>query len=263
MNGSGNDFIIIDNHSEIIDKTSISSFVKSLCRRKFSVGADGLILIEPSDREDFKWCFYNSDGSAADMCGNGARCVSRLAHMLNICKERLTFETRVGKIEALVKGSRVQIKMPDPKHLKMDLVIEGVPCLCFIDTGVPHAVVIVDDLDATPIVKIGRLIRNHRVFMPEGTNVNFMVPINNNRIAIRTYERGVEDETYSCGTGAIASALIAAFKYGMKSPVTVQTQSRDDLNIFFQISEKNVCDVYLEGPTQLIYKGEIMDDIAK
>jgi len=240
MNGSGNDFIIIDNRLAVIDKQSISKFVETLCRRKFSVGADGLILIETSSREDFKWCFFNSDGSAADMCGNGARCVARLAHMLDICKERLTFETRVGTIEAIVKGTRVQIRMPDPTHLTLDKVIEGAPSLSLINTGVPHAVVIVDDLKNTPVVKIGKLIRYHRAFMPEGTNVNFMIALENNRIAIRTYERGVEDETYSCGTGAIACAMIAAHKYNMKSPVSVQTQSGDDLNIFFQMHEKQL-----------------------
>ncbi|MBF0453068.1 MAG: diaminopimelate epimerase [Candidatus Magnetomorum sp.] len=263
MNGSGNDFIIIDNRSNIIDKTSVSSFVKALCRRKFSVGADGLILIESSKRFDFKWRFYNSDGSEAEMCGNGARCVSRLAHMLGICGEQLTFNTRVGTIDAVVKDTRVQIAMPNPTHLKLDVVIEGVPSLSRINTGVPHAVVIVDDLENTPVVRMGRLIRNHRAFMPEGTNVNFMLPLRNNHIAIRTYERGVEDETFSCGTGAIASALIAAIKYGMQSPVTVQTHSGDDLNIFFSNEEKRLWDIYLEGPTQLIYKGELMDIVKK
>jgi len=260
MNGSGNDFIIIDNRDGIVDKSSITTFVKTLCQRKFSIGADGLILIEPSTRADFKWRFYNADGSEADMCGNGARCISRLANQLGICGEHLSFETRVGILHAIVKEARVQISMPAPKHMKLDDEIEGVPNLCRINTGVPHAVVIVDDLENTPVLRIGQMIRNHRAFMPDGTNVNFMLPMDNSQAVIRTYERGVEDETYSCGTGAVACALIGAIKYRMTSPLTVQTQGGEKLKIFFKKDGKNFSDVFLEGPTQLIYQGELMDE---
>jgi len=261
MNGSGNDFIIIDNRKSIVDKSSITTFVKTLCQRKFSIGADGLILIEPSKRVDFKWRFYNADGSEADMCGNGSRCIARLANQLGICGEHLKFETRVGIIDAIVKGSRVQISMPHPTHMNLDEEIEGIPNLCRINTGVPHAVVIVDDLENTPVVRIGKLIRNHRAFMPDGTNVNFMRLMDNNQAAIRTYERGVEDETYSCGTGAVACALIGAIKYSMQSPLTIQTHGGENLKIFFKKENMNFSDIYLEGPTQLIYQGELMDEI--
>jgi len=263
MNGSGNDFIIIDNRDNIIEKASISTFVESLCRRKFSVGADGLILIEPSTKADFKWRYYNADGGEAEMCGNGARCVARLATMLNICDTHMRFETRVGMIEAIVKGTRVQISMPDAAHLKLDEELDGVPSLCKINTGVPHAVVVVDDLENTPVNRLGKLIRNHRAFMPEGTNVNFMVPMENNHAAIRTYERGVEDETYSCGTGAVACALIGAIKFNMQSPVTAHTHGGDYLNIFFKMDDIKFSEISLEGPTQLIYKGELMDEIVR
>jgi diaminopimelate epimerase len=262
MNGSGNDFIIIDNRKGIVDNSSIATFVKSLCQRKFSIGADGLILIQPSTRVDFKWRFFNADGSEADMCGNGSRCISRLANQLGICGEHLKFETRVGIIEAIVKGSRVQISMPIPTLIKLDEEIEGIPNLSKINTGVPHAVVIVDDLDNTPVVRIGRLIRNHRAFMPDGTNVNFMQTINSNQTAIRTYERGVEDETYSCGTGAVACALIGAVKFGMQSPLTVQTHGGENLKVFFKKDDKTFSDIYLEGPTQLIYQGKLLDDTS-
>jgi diaminopimelate epimerase len=259
MNGSGNDFIIIDNREAIVDKSSITNFVKTLCQRKFSIGADGLILIEPSKRFDFKWRFYNADGSEADMCGNGSRCISRLAHWLGICGDHLSFETRAGIIEAIVKGSHVKIAMPLPTHMKLDEEIEGIPNLSRINTGVPHAVVLVDDLKNTPVVRIGQLIRNHRAFMPDGTNVNFMQPIKNNLAAIRTYERGVEDETYSCGTGAVACALIGAIKYGMQSPLTVKTHSGESLKIFFKENNMKFSEIYLEGPTQLIYQGELLE----
>jgi len=262
MNGSGNDFILIDNRESIVDESSITTFVKRLCQRKFSIGADGLILIEQSKRADFKWRFFNADGSEADMCGNGSRCISRLANRLGICGEHLRFETRVGIIEAIVKGSRVQISMPLPLHIKMDEEIEGIPNLCRINTGVPHAVVLVDDLANTPVVRIGRLIRNHRAFMPDGTNVNFMRPLENNQIAIRTYERGVEDETYSCGTGAVASAIISAIKFGLPSPLTVQTHGGENLKVFFKEDDMEFSDIYLEGPTQLIYQGELLDKIG-
>jgi len=261
MNGSGNDFIIIDNRSNIVDKKSISSFVATLCKRKFSVGADGLILIESSEKADFKWCFYNSDGSEAEMCGNGSRCVSRLAHMLGICEDHLCFDTRVGIINAIVKGTRVKIAMPDPMNIVLDEEIDGAPSLSRINTGVPHAVIIVDDIENAPVIKMGRIIRNHRAFMPDGTNVNFMRLSSKNQIAIRTYERGVEDETYSCGTGAIASALIAAIKYNMQSPITVQTRSGDDLNIFLKKTDNGVSEIFLEGPTQMIYQGKLLDNL--
>ncbi|ETR69955.1 MAG: diaminopimelate epimerase [Candidatus Magnetoglobus multicellularis str. Araruama] len=261
MNGSGNDFIIIDNHKQIIDKSSIVPFVKTLCQRKFSVGADGLILIEPSTRADFKWRFYNADGSEAEMCGNGSRCVSRLAYNLNICGDHLRLETRVGIIEAIVKGTRVKISMPDATHIKLDEEIDGIPSLCRINTGVPHVVVNVDDLENTPVVKIGRLIRNHRAFMPQGTNVNFMVTMNNNQAAIRTYERGVEDETYSCGTGSVACALIGAIKHGFQSPVTVHTHGGEKLKIYFNHHDNGISDIFLDGPTQLVYQGTLMDEV--
>jgi diaminopimelate epimerase len=260
MNGSGNDFIIIDNRENIVDKSSITNFVKKLCQRKFSIGSDGLIFIEPSTRVDFKWRFYNADGSEADMCGNGARCISRLANRLGICGEHLKFETRIGMIEAIVKGSRVQISMPLPSHLKLDEEIDGIPNLSRINTGVPHAIVIVDDLENTPVVRTGALIRNHRAFMPEGTNVNFMRPVDINQAAIRTYERGVEDETYSCGTGAVACALIGAIKFGMQSPVTIQTYGGENLKIFFKKDDMTFSEIYLEGQTQLIYQGELLEE---
>jgi len=265
MSGSGNDFIIVDNRDKIIDDTDLPGFVENVCQRKMSVGADGFILIENTDGADFKWQFFNSDGSRAEMCGNGARCAARFAYLNGIAKSELSFKTDAGMILALVTDDTVKIKMPDPSALKMDDVIElenGSLSVCFVNTGVPHVVIDVDNLEDVDIVRLGREIRFHKAFSPDGTNVNF-VHFRNDHIAIRTYERGVEDETLACGTGAIAGAIVMACKFGKTSPVRMLTRSGGFLTIHFQREGSQFNDVYLEGDARIIYKGELWEDAWK
>ena len=260
MSGSGNDFIIIDNREKIIREKGLTSFIKVVCARKYSVGANGLILIEPSKVSDFKWRFFNSDGSIADMCGNGARCVSRYAFVKGISTNEVKFETTRGIIEAEVKENKVKLKMPDPTNLYLNCEIKDSPNLSFIDTGVPHAVVTVDDIENAPVVKLGKKIRFHDAFMPEGTNVNFMQFTDKKGLSIRTYERGVEDETLACGTGAIACALIGASIKKIDSPINVLTWGGETLIIYFDKNETEFKNIYLEGDARIIYDGKLWDE---
>jgi len=260
MSGSGNDFIIIDNRESIVDDVDLNRLITGVCRRKMSVGADGLILVEKTDGVDFKWRFYNSDGSRGEMCGNGARCVSRFAFIEGIAGENLSFKTDVGIVSAEVSGQRVKIKMTDPTDLREEalLKIAGRDVLYrFINTGVPHVVIETRDLEELDVVEWGREVRHHPVFAPNGTNANFIQVGDKGPIGIRTYERGVEDETLACGTGNVAAALTVSLKYDRTSPVKLQTRSGEYLKVYFKRSGAGFSDVYLEGDARVIYKGEL------
>jgi diaminopimelate epimerase len=266
MSGSGNDFIIVDNRNKVVDEADLTNFIVKACRRKMSVGADGFILVENTDAADFKWRFYNSDGSIAEMCGNGARCVARYAYLNGIAGADMSFETQAGMIQAQVAGERVRVKMTDPFDLKMDYTIDlnnRSLILSSVNTGVPHAVVVEDNINTIDVVMVGREIRYHDRFAPAGTNANFVCHLKDNIIAIRTYERGVEDETLACGTGAIASAIVMACKKRLTSPVTVQTRSGGCLNIFFQENGGKYHDIYLEGDARVVYKAQLWEDALK
>jgi len=266
MSGSGNDFIIIDNRNNIVDENGLSNFIAKVCRRKMAVGADGMILLENSHNADFKWRFFNSDGSVAEMCGNGARCVARFAYLNEIAGSNMSFETLAGLVKAEVIGERVKVKMTDPSKLKTVDTIElenGLVSISSINTGVPHVVIVKDSIDDVDIVKIGREIRYHDQFLPAGTNVNFACHIKDKTIAIRTYERGVEDETLACGTGAAASAIVMANKMKIDSPLSVLTRSGGYLNIFFKEKEGQYYDIYLEGDARFIYKAQLWEDAWK
>jgi len=260
MSGSGNDFIIIDNRQPKFDEADLSRLIVGACRRKMSAGADGLILVEDAQGVDFKWRFYNSDGSRAEMCGNGARCVSRFANLEGIAGKSLSFETDAGIISGAVNGKKVKIKMTDPTSLgdEASLELAGTRLVYrSIDTGVPHAVIEVADLEGLDVVGMGREVRNHTVFAPNGTNANFIQLENDGTLGIRTYERGVEDETLACGTGNVAAALISALRHGLQSPVKLLTRSGEYLSIYFEREGDTFSEVYLEGNARVIYKGEL------
>ena len=264
MSGCGNDFIIIDNRSPVIEEKDLSAFIVGVCRRKMSVGADGIILIENSDTVDFKWRFYNSDGSLAEMCGNGARCVARFAYLNGITGPDMSFETLAGVVSASVSEmGMVKIKMTDPLSLKLDYPLhlrDGKFLISSVNTGVPHAVMVVDNIDETPVKERGKEIRFHPDFAPAGTNTNFVSVQPDNIVAVRTYERGVEDETLACGTGCVAGALITARKFGLASPVTLLTRSGGHLRIYFNPHQNTYSDVYLEGDARLIYRAELCEE---
>ncbi len=266
MSGTGNDFIIIDHRTPLIDPSEMNEFAALVCRRKFSVGADGLIFIENSEVADFSWQFFNADGSKAEMCGNGARCAARFAYLLGIAPPKMSFETVAGIIEASVSVSdtQVSVKMTKPNNFKLHQHIEvnGEPLTVHsIDTGVPHAVVIVDGIDRINVQKLGSLLRRHDSFKPNGTNVNF-VGKKNDGFKVRTYERGVEAETRACGTGAVAAALVLSLEDKSSSPVKMITSGNDRLTISFdlQTDPLSANNVFLKGAANIIYSGELNNE---
>jgi len=274
MTGSGNDFILIDNRRGLIDGDRCQDLVRSVCRRRLSVGADGLILIEHDPEVDFKWRFFNLDASEAEMCGNAARCAPRFAYLTGIVdKPRMAFRTLAGIIQAELLNDRVKAQVTSPHSLQMDLKIEAEDRsfdLDFINTGVPHAVCIVaneNELENVDVQGWGSSIRFHPHFEPAGTNVNFACIDDIHHINVRTYERGVEGETLACGTGDIASTLIAAARKLVRSPVEVKTRSGEFLTVHFETSrgarDSNAApftSVHLEGEAKVVYEGDLWPD---
>jgi diaminopimelate epimerase len=261
MTGGGNDFILIDNRTGKIDVADLRPSIPRICRRKLSVGADGLIVLENSDKAHFRWHFFNADGSEAEMCGNGGRCAARLAHVLGMAPPELTFETVVGIIHAQVKGTVVKLTLPPPTDIRLGLALpigEEEINVDFINTGVPHTVIFAPDLTGVDVVGLGRQIRQHQAFQPAGTNVDF-VNVQNSTVEIRTYERGVEDETLACGTGAVAAAVIAGLRGLVTSPITVIPRSREPLTIYYQ-GERAMKEVLLEGEVRMIYHGWLEEE---
>jgi len=260
MSGAGNDFIVIDNRESVLPRMPLNEFAQRVCRRKIAVGADGLILIENSDQADFKWQFFNSDGSTAEMCGNGARCAARFAHLKGIAGPQMAFETLAGLVTATVNEGLVRVKMPDPTDLILYDTVEvqedQLPISC-VTAGVPHVVVMLSGLAQMDVVGLGKQIRRHPKFAPAGTNVNFVEPGAQGWLAVRTYERGVEDETLACGTGAVAAALVASLKLGKQSPVQVLTRSGFQLGVHFREAGGMFSEVFLEGDARVVFTGEI------
>jgi diaminopimelate epimerase len=275
-NGSGNEFIIIDNRYRVIN-VDVQKFVKKICERRISVGADGALLLENSVVADFKMRIINSDGSEAEMCGNGARCIAMYAYKNGIVGKSMTFETLAGIMSAeIINKNIVKVKLSEPfdykDNIKLKLSDQTISNAAFINTNVPHAIIFHNksDFDKMDILPSGREIRNHKTFAPAGTNVNFVKTAKDNSIYIRTYERGVEDETLACGTGSTAAAIITAIKFGYKSPVKVITRSKIILKIHFNqqkiseiiknnISDETSFDVFLEGPVKSVYSAELLE----
>lgn len=261
MSGSGNDFILIDNRNGQVKDEEMGRLVERACRRRESVGADGVIFVVESEQYDFGWRFFNADGGEVEMCGNGGRCVSRFAFLKGIAGPKMTFETLVGPVSAEVNDRVVKILMPKPEGLSMDLDLtyqQGWTSVDFINTGVPHVVVQVEDLSDHPVCEQGRAIRYHSHFAPEGTNANFMKIVGPDRLQIRTYERGVEDETLACGTGSIACALVASLRGAANgSPIKVETRSGEQLTIHFEKKGESFKQVELEGSTSVVYRAQL------
>ena len=258
---TGNDFIIIDNRKTVITNRA-SLLAKKICDRKFSIGADGLLVIEDSKKADFKMRIFNPDGSEAEMCGNGSRCVALYAVAKNIAGLEMTIETIAGVLKATVKGDLAKVKLTEPKNIKWNLCLMIDKCpyqVNFINTGVPHTIHFVEDIDKVDVKNVGSHIRNHSEFSPEGTNADFVKVVDKKNIKVRTYERGVEDETLACGTGAVASAIISAEAEKMISPITVETMSGEKLKVYFELVEGEFKNVYLEGKAKLVYVGGIKD----
>lgn len=259
MHGAANDFILVDDRA-LTFPAEDRRWIASICARRTGIGAEGLILIQPSHAAHFRMRFFNPDGSEVEMCGNGARCVARLAHGLGVAPAQMRFETIAGIVGALVRGQQVALNMTEPKDWRLNrtLQIDGntIP-YHFVNSGVPHVVVRVEDLDNTPVATLGRAIRYHSDFAPVGTNANFVCVLGRDLLRVRTYERGVEAETLACGTGIVASGLIAARLGWVHLPVRVQAASGDVLEVNGHMSGDAITDVTLTGPAVHVFHGEI------
>jgi diaminopimelate epimerase len=259
MNGAGNDFVMLDNRDGALalDKAQIAH----LCDRHRGIGGDGLLIVEPAQQgADFRMRYYNADGGEAEMCGNGARCFARFAQRVSGKTGDIAFETQAGVIRAKFLGEHVQIQMSEPHSLRLGDQLELAGEKFTVDslnTGVPHAVVTVEDLEAIDIRKLGAALRYHLRFAPKGTNANFMQRLDSHTIAIRTYERGVEDETLACGTGMVACALIFSEVNGATSPVKVKVRGGDTLEVAFEKAGGTWRSVTLTGPADFTFDGAV------
>lgn len=249
--GTGNDFIIIDNRDLKFNRAD-NELVAKLCSRRFGIGADGLMLLQSKAGYDFEMVYYNSDGNESSMCGNGGRCIVEFARILGLLKEKAHFIAIDGKHEAVVKSSFISLKMKDVNEVELN------DDFSFLNTGSPHYVAFVKNINSYNVVEEGRKIRTNNRFKIEGTNVNF-IEKQVDDLFVRTYERGVEGETYSCGTGVTAAALVAAIKNvsTAKNYCDIKTLGGNLKVKFTKHSDNSFTDVWLEGPATFVFKGEI------
>ncbi|MEW6651959.1 MAG: diaminopimelate epimerase [Bacteroidota bacterium] len=274
MSGSGNDFILFD--SKINPGLNFSNEkIAQICSRRTGIGADGILIIENAAGYDFEMKYYNADGTNGSLCANGARCslqYAKLSGLLNSAKARFVFNNKVYSGEVLCDG-RVKFDLLPPSKIKFNFKIKTAGQLvnsCYANTGSPHVVIKIEDvlknpmdinssyekIEVFPVYDIGKDVRYHPDFTPEGTNVNF-VQIEEGKIKIRTYERGIEDETLSCGTGSVASAVIMFYNGLVNKPVEIVAKSGDQLFVDFNFDGQNFTDVSLTGPAVVVFNGEI------
>jgi len=248
--GTGNDFIIINNNSLYFPQKN-QALIKRLCDRKYGIGSDGLILINPCDKTDFEMRYFNSDGFLGSMCGNGARCSVKFANSQNIINDNTFFNAYDGKHSGSINKDIITLSMNSVNIIKKfndDL---------FLDTGSPHYVKIVENLANFDVFNQGKLIRNSSDFKKNGVNVNFVQIISKNEFSVRTFERGVEDETLSCGTGVTAVAL-AMFHLKKTNSKKIKINTRGgELSVNFNVTKNSYTDIYLTGHVEMIYSGEI------
>lgn len=265
MSGAGNDFVLIDNRLYTIKNRP--SAARRLCDRRWGVGADGLLLLEPSDKASYRMMYYNADGSYGGMCGNGGRCIARFAVDSHIAPPTHSFEALGHIYSATVNRRSVSLKMKDPSPPVLRIRLKKRNTLYtshFIDTGSPHLVLFTHDfqngtknLSDVDVIQLGRWLRFHRRFSPNGVNVNFVQTEKPNRLRIRTYERGVENETLACGTGATAAALIAFLLHYVAKPVHILPRSNQELVVNFDSVNERFTNVTLSGPATVTFTGTI------
>ena len=248
MHGAGNDFILVDDRAGVFPADD-HRLIASLSERRTGIGAEGVILVQKSDVADFRMRFFNPDGTEAELCGNGARCVAAFARRIGAVDSKcMCFETLAGMIDAeIVDATNVKISMPAPKGLRGD----------FVSAGVPHKIVAVENLADTDVEGEGRRIRLSEEFAPEGTNVDFVSYRAPDRLSMRTYERGVEAESGACGTGAVAASVVGVASHGLKFPVKVTTVKGYCLVVDGRYSEGEFSDITLSGPVKNVFSGTI------
>lgn len=257
MHGAGNDFIMIDCRDDSFAPNR--SLISALCDRRRGIGADGLILLRRSENADFAMVYYNSDGGEARMCGNGARCAARFALDIGASGNRLRFETAAGPVEARIDGETVSVAVGPVTGLRTGIRIPGVEGeVDFADSGVPHAALFIEDARTRGrdmFLRTARMIRSSETFGPAGANANLVTVTGGKSLFYRTYERGVEDETQACGTGAIAVSVIAAFRGFVKPPVACETSGGDLLTVSFEPADGGGSSVVLAGPATTSFTG--------
>jgi len=260
--GAGNDFVIIDEF-EVPLEVDPGLVARALCDRHFGIGADGLLLIRPHAGEAFEMRYFNADGSSGGMCGNGGRCAARYAHERGLASGTLRFQALDYVYRAEVAGESIRLSMKDPRIVNADLVLQSGDALYrghLLDTGAPHLVVFSEHLDALDVVTVGRALRHHPDLAPKGANINFVAVGSDGVMTLRTYERGVEDETLACGTGSVASATAGVLFGGLDSPVAVRVRSGELLTVQLKRERDCVSAVILEGPARLLYTGSCQYD---
>jgi len=259
MNGAGNDFVLIDNRSGDVHLNRDQ--IVQICDRHRGIGADGILLLEKaSNQADFRMRYFNSDGGEAEMCGNGARCFARFANKVADAQAKISFETLAGVIAAELKDDLVTLQMTDPTDLRLDVSLrvgDKNKSIHFINSGVPHVVISVERIDDVDVRGEGEAIRNHQMFSPKGANVNFIEKRGAKQITIRTYERGVEDETLACGTGVVAGALIFAASENFDGPIGVLVRGGNELKVGFDKIDNQFRNVTLTGPAEFVFEGTI------
>ena len=259
MNGAGNDFVLIDNRGGNVRLNRDQ--IMRICDRHRGVGADGILLLEkPSNQADFRMRYFNSDGGEAEMCGNGARCFARFANKVANSQGKISFETPAGIIAAELKGDLVTLQMTNPTDLRLNVTLrvgDKNKSVHFINTGVPHVVIPVSQIDDLDVCREGAAIRHHEMFSPKGANVNFIEKRGAKQIAVRTYERGVENETLACGTGVVAGALIFAATENTDGPIGVLVRGGNDLQVGFDKIDNQFQNVTLTGPADFVFEGTI------
>lgn len=259
MHGAGNDFIIIDDREKTFPADNRAR-IQSLSTRRRGIGADGVVLIQPSDTGDVRMRFFNPDGHEAELCGNAARCMARLAHERGAAPREMLIETMAGGLRAEVLGDRVRLEMPEPTEWtlasRVDVLGQDLR-YGMVNTGVPHVVVEWENLPAADLVGIGGALRRHTRFAPAGTNVNLVAVTGARSLDMRTYERGVEGETLACGTGAVAAALVEAAWERVQAPVAVTCAGGDVLDVAFSMTNGGASDVHLTGGAEHVFQGTL------
>jgi diaminopimelate epimerase len=256
--GCGNDFILFDNRQGTFPLFQI--IIQQLCQRRSGIGADGLLLLENSNDADCRMRIFNCDGNEAEMCGNGLRCfVKWLASMGFQNPYRIQVMQSILTVRG--KDNAITIEMENPRNIQWDIPLRFENQFLrvhYLNTGVPHTVLLMDDIEQVDLAKLGAHIRNYSLWMPKGTNVTIAQKLGHQRLKIRTYERGIEGETWACGTGATAAALVAAKHYDdLSSPVTIETRSGEELVIDFVLEDQHFSKVTLTGPAECTFLGEI------
>ncbi|HUI31267.1 MAG TPA: diaminopimelate epimerase [Candidatus Acidoferrales bacterium] len=265
MNGAGNDFVVIDNYHHTLN-VDLPALAQAVCARGFGIGADGILLLQKGDRADFEMYYLNSDGSEGGMCGNGGRCIARFAVLNGICKPRTNFIAHGCDYSAeVIDADKVKLHFPVPEEItpSKKIPVDGkLFDAVYVHPNTDHTVLIegFGRIDAADLTTLARKIRYNFDIFPRGTNVDLIEKKDGSKIRMRTYERGVENETLACGTGAVASAIAASVRYDMQSPIEIITTSKEILTVHFERNKEKFSNIVLEGSARVVFQGKILYD---